>query len=159
MDQPIKKRESYKDVVLMDRTFRVKKFDAWTGSYIAYQLINLALPPMLQGLLSKIGMPLAAPELSKGRVMAKQEFIDLQKDCLAVCSEVVTVEGKSAPVINPVMNENGSFRSIGLEDNAGVVLALTAWVLMFNVESFFTDGPWAELVANFLDTSPPDAQT
>lgn len=163
MDQPVKKRENFKDIELDGRKYRIKKFDAWTGSYIAYQLINLALPPMLKGLLTNMGMPLAAsedilPNESPGRVMSKKEFISLQKDCLEVCYEVIEVEG-GKPQINPVMNENGSFRSIGLEDNAGMVLALTAWALLFNIEGFFVDGPWAGLVAGFLDTPPPDAQT
>jgi hypothetical protein len=40
----IEKRPNFKDVKVNGRNFRVKKFDALTGSYIAYRLMAEALP-------------------------------------------------------------------------------------------------------------------
>jgi hypothetical protein len=147
----VEKRETFKVVEISGRKFRIEKFDALTGSYLAYQLLNIALPPMLGGLLAKSGIPVGGSR-SAGRVMSKQEFFDFQRDCLAACFEVLPAGNM------PVITENG-FGVIGLEQDLPTVLMLTVHALLFNVQSFFEDGPWAGLLAEMSGISQPDAST
>jgi hypothetical protein len=149
--EKVEKRETFKIVEMGERKFRIEKFDALTGSYLAYQLLNLALPPMLGGLLAKSGIPVGGGG-SQGRIMSKQEFLDFQKDCLAACFEVLPAGNM------PVITENG-FGVIGLEQDLSTVVMLTVHVLLFNVQSFFEEGPWAGLLAEMSSISPPDAPT
>jgi hypothetical protein len=145
--EKVEKRETFKVVEMGGRKFRIEKFDALTGSYIAYTLLNLALPPMLGKQLAGSGIPVGGS--SEGRMMSKQEFFEFQKDCLGACYEVL--DGNTPPV----MTENG-FGVIGLEKDLSTVLMLTVHVLLFNVLSFFEDGLWAGLLAELPSIPQPD---
>jgi hypothetical protein len=136
----VKKRETFKDIELSGRKSRIRKFDALTGSYMAYQLLNLALPPMIGSMLAKTGIPLGTSKES--RIMTKQEFTTFQKDCLSVCFE--RLNAREAPVIDA----NGNWGVIDVEDDLNTALMLTIYVLAFNVESFFGEGPWKGLEPN-----------
>jgi hypothetical protein len=136
--EEVKKHETFKDVTIAGRNWRVKKFDALTGSYIAYTLLNLALPPMFAKMLAG-SIPLVS-DTPSGRMMTKQEFMDFQKDCLKICFEVLPA-GEA-----PVIDDNGNWGIDGIENDLATVLTLTVHVLGFNVASFFGEGPWAALV-------------
>ena len=151
MEQNVNKRETFRNIELNGRKWRVEKFDALTGSYLAYQLINLALPPMIGKLLANSGIPVGGDH--SGRVMSKQEFMEFQKDCLRVCFEILPA--RNAPVIA----ENDNWGVEELEKDLSTVLMLTVHVLIFNVQSFFEEGPWKGLGAELTDSSQPDAQT
>jgi hypothetical protein len=141
----VKKRETYKDIKLSNRDWRIRKFDALTGSYMAYQLLNLALPPMIGKMLANTGIPLNTEK--DGRMMTKQEFTAFQKDCLSVCFE--NLKAREAPVIDT----NGNWGVADLENDLNTVLMLTIYVLAFNVESFFGEGPLKGLEQSLSDTS------
>jgi hypothetical protein len=155
--EKVEKRETFKIVEMGERKFRIEKFDALTGSYIAYQLLNLALPPMLGGLLAKFEIPLAVAGESQGRMMSKQEFFEFQKDCLKACFEVLP--GAKPGADAPVMRDDRTYGVIGLEQDTATVLMLTAHVLLFNVQSFFEDGPWTGLITDLQTLMPSDAPT
>jgi len=120
------KRILYKTFEFEDRKWRIGKFDAMTGSYIAYKLMAEAVP---FGLAAKLDIPVN----KDAKTMSKTDFIDLQKDCLLVCSEFLP----AGPI--PVLNENGTFGVEGLENDAKTVLA-------FNVSDFFTESLLTSLV-------------
>jgi len=120
----INKRETFKEVTLDGRKFRIQKFDALTGSYVAYRLMAESLP---FGMGAEVGIPQAG----EMRLMSKKDFKELQLDCLMVCFE-------SLPAgYTCIVNENGSFGVPDLENDTKTILTLTIHALMFNVSSFF----------------------
>ena len=121
------KRETTKDVELAGRKWRIKKFDALTGSYIAYKLLSQMLPG---------GMDKQLGNMPEGRaVMSKEDFVALQKDCLSVVQELKPAGNTELPVA--VILSNGKWGVEGLEDDTVTVLSLTIHALVFNVAGFF----------------------
>jgi hypothetical protein len=143
--QNIEKRQDFKDIILDNRTFRIRKFDALTGSYIAYKLMSEALPMGL-------GKGLGIPEPKESKTMSKADFIDTQKDCLKVCFEVLPA-GEVC-----IMNENGTFGVLGLERDTKNVLALTAHSLMFNISGFFGEDLLGSITKGLQTISQQDAK-
>jgi hypothetical protein len=142
----IEKRPKLKDVKVNGRDFRVKKFDALTGSYIAYRLMAEALP-------MGIGRAVGIPENASSKAMSKQDFIEIQKDCLRVCFEILPA-GEIC-----IMGENGQFAVSGLEDDASTVLALTVHSIMHNISGFFGEGLLDSITKGMSNISQRDART
>lgn len=121
-------REDFKAVEISGRKWKIKKFDALTGSYVAYQLLMQALP--MSGLSSVLGgLPKDRP------LMAREDFLALQRDCLGLCFEMTTLNG--VPVDMPALMQDGRWAVDGLEHDTATVMALTVHALSFNVSSFF----------------------
>lgn len=135
------KRETSKVVELSGRKFKIEKFDALTGSYIAFILMQKFLP---MGMEEKAGMS----NMPDGRkLMSKEEFVGLQKDCLGVVSEVLPA--RSAPI----MNENGTWGVADIERDTKLVMLLTIHALTFNISGFFDEQGLMELKASLADIS------
>lgn len=141
----MEKREIYKNFEFGGRSWRIGKFDAMTGSYIAYKLMGEMLP---MGIRIE-GVP-AAPKGSP--TMSKADFIDLQKDCLKVCAEMLP----AGPA--EVMAENGSWGVEDIENNAKLALALTMQALVWNVTDFFDASLLQALAAGFVSLKPSDVK-
>ena len=139
-------RETFKDVEIGKRNFRISKFDALTGSYIAYTLMTEALP---MGLNTKAGIPLSR----EMKLMSKQDFKELQISCLNVCEE------KLPAGLQPIFDESGRWAVIGIEHDTAIVLTLTIQALMFNVKSFFDESLLTSLSEAFSTMSLPPLQT
>ena len=137
-------RVTFKDEKIKDREFRIYKFDALTGSYIAYTLMAEALP---MGLHEKMGIPAPQGDIKK---MSREDFKALQMDCLKVCSE------KLPAGIQPIFDEGGKWAVVGLETDTATVLALTIHALMFNVKSFFDESLLTSLSGAMSDMSLQD---
>ena len=155
----MEKREISKDVEIGGRKFRISKFDALTGSYIAYKVMTQMLP-MLSGLQGSPDDPGKVSAVISGLMqgkasMSKADFIDLQRDCLSVCSEVKMVGSQEAPV--RILLENGSWGVEGLENDVSTVLMLTVHALFFNLQSFFDVGALEQMRTAFPVSSPPSA--
>lgn len=121
-------REEFKAVEISGRKWKIKKFDALTGSYVAYQLLMQALP--MSGLSSVLGgLPKDRP------LMPREDFLALQRDCLGLCFEMTALNG--VPVDMPVLMQDGRWAVDGLEHDTATVMALTVQALSFNVSSFF----------------------
>ena len=117
------KRELYKVVTIDDREFRIGKFDAMTGSYIAYKLVGETLP---------MGIKIEGIQAFKdAKVMSKADFMDLQADCLKVCDELLP----AGPA--EVMAANGTWGVEDIKNNVKLALALTVHALVWNVMDFF----------------------
>jgi hypothetical protein len=141
----MKKRELYKVFEFDERQFRIGKFDAMTGSYIAYKLMGEMIPMGI-----KIeGIP-TAPQGSP--VMSKADFIELQRDCLKVCAELLP----AGPA--DVMNENGSWGIDDIENNAKLALTLTVQALTWNITDFFDVNLLQSLATGISDLSLLDAK-
>lgn len=137
------KKETFKDVEVGGRKWRIGKFDALTGSYILYQVMSGVLPMGIETQMTGMGLP-------KGRgMMSKEDFISLQKECLGVCYELVTVGANNNPV--PVILSNGAWGVEGINDDLNIVIALTVHSLLFNLISFFDESALKELTESFRD--------
>lgn len=125
------KREKFKDVEIEGRKFRINRFDALTGSYIASLLLMQILP-------MGMGKQLGLDNLTEGSLMKKETFIELQKDCLKVCQELTNVGNVETPMF--VMLPDGRWGVEGLQDETTIVLPLAIQTLVFNLSDFFQDG-------------------
>lgn len=127
------KRETQKIVELVGRKWVVKKFDALTGSYIAYKLLSQLLPSGLDSLVR-------GQESPKLPVMSKEEFTELQLSALQVCYE------KLQSGLVPVIGDNGGWGVVDIEDNASLVIGLTIHSLIFNLTGFFEGNALKDLM-------------
>lgn len=122
----IKKRETAKLVDIDDRTFRISKFDPLLGNYILLQLVQFILP---FGLSEKIGVPDALTSNVNQSVMNKAQFLELQRDILSVCEEVLPA-GET-----PVVREDGTYGIIGFTSTIAIRLLIAS--ITFNFSDFF----------------------
>ena len=144
--EPVNKREIYKSFEFGGRKWRIGKFDAMTGSYVAYKLMAEVLP-------MGIGQMAGIPKPTNGKTMSKVDFMDLQRDCLLVCAEALP----AGPT--PIMNANGTFGVVGLEHDAPTVLALTVQALAWNLTSFFDESLLDSLFGAMQNLFPHVAKT
>jgi len=112
-----------------DVTYRIGRFPARVGSFIALQLSTKVLPALAGGSIALQGMP-----MPQGAPMTEAEFYAIQNHCLGVCS-VLNDKG----VASPVMMADGRL-DLKLEYDFPTVMALTIHALKFNVEPFFSEG-------------------
>lgn len=144
------KRETRKIVEIQGRKFEIRSFDAFTGSYIAFTLMEKMLP---MGMEAKVMNAVkadggdAAVSLPSRAIMSKADFIAFQRDVLSVVGEVLP--GRTAPIIN----ENGSWGVEDIADNAMLVIMLTIHALVFNIAGFFGGDGLMELKAGLQDLS------
>jgi hypothetical protein len=122
-------RETFKDVDVRGRKFRINKFDALTGSYVIYTVLTQVLP---MGMGKKVA---GLEESSNLPAMTKEKFRELQMDCLRVCSEIKPAGNSIVPV--PVLMADGRWGIEDLENDSTMVMALTIQALGYNVQSFF----------------------
>jgi Phage tail assembly chaperone protein, TAC len=151
----MEKRTTFKDIELNGKKYRINKFDALTGSFISYMLMQQLLPSLLKSDGVK-------PEDVIGGAlfkMDKESFTRIQKDCLSVCHEI-HVHGKvDVPVA--VILQSGEWGVKDLEHDTVTVMALTIHALIFNLQSFFVEGSMNGLMESFkglgLSLSVPKA--
>lgn len=138
------KRELYKVFTFEDRQWRIGKFPAKTGSYIAYKLMGEILPMGIN--IEGVSAPAGSPTMSKA------DFYDLQDDCLKVCAELLP----AGPA--PVMNGDGTWGVEGIENNAKLALTLTIQALTWNIADFFDADLLQALAAGFTNLIPSTAK-
>lgn len=146
------KRETKKIVELQGRKFEIRAFDAFTGSYIAFTLMEKMLPMGVEDKVAKTlqaeGKDVDTMIPTNRALMSKGEFMAFQRDCLSVVGEVLPARTA------PILNANGSWGVDDIENNTMLVLLLTIHALVFNVASFFTDGGLKELQSSLRDLLP-----
>ncbi|NRS20589.1 hypothetical protein HP398_29660 [Brevibacillus sp. HB1.4B] len=142
----------HKDVQIGERTFRIKKFPARTGSFVLIKVTKI-LAPLFAGIkmnnakslegvnVDDINISGAIEQLSN---ISEQDFNYLQEQALKVCFELLP----AGPA--PVMNENGMFGVQDMEDDTATVMALMVHALAFNVTSFFQGSGLQGLVAGLV---------
>ena len=141
------KRETSKIVEVSGRKFKIEKFDALTGSYIAFILMQKFLPMDLESQAGIANMP------KDREMLSKQEFISLQKDCLSVVSEVLPARTA------PLLNDNGTWGVTDVERDAKLIMILTIHSLTFNIAGFFDEQGLSELKASLADITPVTSPT
>lgn len=146
------KRVTKKTVELQGRTFEIRSFDALTGSYIAFTLMEKMLPMGMEDKVKKTlrgeGKDIDALPTGNRAIMSKGEFMAFQKDCLSVVGEVLPARTA------PILNANGSWGVDDIADNTMLVLMLTIHALAFNIAGFFGEGGLSELMSGLKDLMP-----
>lgn len=148
-------RAEFKEFEVGERKFQVKRFDALTGSYIAFTLFVKILPVIMGNKDKFLGTK--TPDASADSFaemlpstlfkMSREDFTALQKDCLKVCYEVLPAG------LTPVIGANGRWGIIGVDTDTGLILRLTIEALLFNLLGFFNDGGLSSLVTSLNSTS------
>lgn len=148
-------RSEFKEFEVGERKFQVKRFDALTGSYIAFTLFEKILPVIMGNKDKFLGTK--TPDASADSFaemlpstlfkMSREDFTALQKDCLKVCYEVLPAG------LTPVIGANGRWGIIGVDTDTGLILRLTIEALLFNLLGFFNDGSLSSLVTSLNSTS------
>ncbi|RKN75000.1 phage tail assembly chaperone [Paenibacillus ginsengarvi] len=147
----------HQDVEINGRKFRVKKFDAMTGSFMLFKVTGL-LAPLFGGVdLTKLTDEASAASflktvnissmLSGLGELSEKDFSYVQEKCLQVCEELLP----AGPA--QVLNKQGAFGVMDLEDDTITVLALTAHTLIFNLKGFFQGSPLASFLGGLKGTS------
>lgn len=142
-------RETQRIVKISGRTWKIEKFDALTGSYIAVKMISR---------LSHIAVGIASGNLSDPSIIAigiseavgslqKSEFFEIQNECLNVVKEIQKVGDKD--VENPLRLPDGRWSVSDLESNVLLIMALVTHVLIFNLTPFFDGNTLKELKDSF----------
>ncbi|EJP32245.1 hypothetical protein HMPREF1147_1338 [Selenomonas sp. FOBRC9] len=151
------KRQIKKVVELQGRKFEIRSFDAFTGSYIAFTLMEKMLPMGMEAKMMNAvqadGGDTSALPMPNRALMSKAEFIAFQKDVLSVVGEVLP--GRTAPLLN----ENGSWGVEDVADNAMLVIMLTIHALVFNISGFFSGDGLTALQAGLRDLNFAPTET
>lgn len=133
-------RENSKIIELQGRKFEIKKFDAFTGGYIIFQLFEKFMPMGLENKIPLQNDKTMNEMLPQNRTgMTKAEFISFMKDCLSAAGEVLPA--RTAPIVN----ENGTWGIMDIKDNTLLAVLLVIHVLTFNVADFFSASGLKEL--------------
>lgn len=154
------KREDFKIVELAERRFKIGRFDALTGSYIAVKLVSKLSNVFMAITTGQVtDMNFAALAVAQQIAdMSKIEFIELQLECLRVIKEIQNIDGKAEADL-PVLASSGSFAVPGLNEDMITVLALVTHTVIFNLTPFFVGNALTSTIQTFKDLSLFDAKT
>lgn len=133
----ISKRETAKLIDINDRTFKIVKFDPLIGNYILLQLIQFILP---FGISDKVGIPEKLTSGISRVAMGKNDFLELQRDILSVCSEVLPA-GET-----PAVREDGSYGIIDFTSQIAIQLLIAS--VAFNFSDFFDGNDLTSILDN-----------
>lgn len=112
-------RETFKDIELFERKWRIGKVDALTGSNILRKFLGSGA----QNAQQFVG------------TLTDEEFSSIQKGCLKSCYEIKTVGTQDMPM--PIVMVDGRWGVEGLENDTGMVFVMTVAALTYNLSSFF----------------------
>jgi len=130
-------RETSRIVEISGRRWKIGKFDPLTGNYILLKLFS-RLSHVAMGVLSGAVSDNAVVAVSIANEigsLSKQEIVEIQAECLAVCAELTTVSEKD--IERPIRLPDGRWAVSGIEDDALLVITLVGHVLLFNLSGFF----------------------
>ena len=133
----ISKRQNSKLIDINERTFKINKFDPLMGNYILLQLVQFVLP---FGISDKVGLPDALLNSVSRVGMSKKDFLELQRDILSVCSEVLPAGDA------PVVREDGTYGIIDF--NSQIAMQLLIVTITFNYSDFFGENGLSSLLDN-----------
>lgn len=141
-----KKRVVEDELQIDGRTFRLRSFDPLLGNYILTKLLTTVLPMGLGGVISKAAGTEAIPQdTAKATEMSKRDFLELQRDILSHCDEMLA----AGPA--PVIRENGTYGVSGLTMKITIQLLIAC--IAFNFNDFFEESQ------SMLEDILPDLQS
>lgn len=163
--------KKYKEVTIKGRKFLISKFDARTGSYMMVKLTGLIAP-----LFKNLDLKKLDAEKIKGiekptdidtdllnmldisgfiggiSRLPEEDFRYIQDNCLKACSEMLPAG--PAKVVNP----DGTYGVLDIEDDIATIMALTVHALTFNITGFFGEDLLRSVLPNSLDLFQQDAK-
>ena len=152
-------RKKERIVELNNRKWKISKFDALTGNYIALKMIS-----RLSGVVAGIAAGELADPIIIGLAITqnlgtlpKQEFLQIQEECISCVKEIQEVNGTAIDVL--VRTPEGLWGVPDLEEEPLLILGLVSHVLVFNLMDFFSADALKELGKSFQGLIPLDALT
>jgi hypothetical protein len=143
MDEP----EQYKVFELSGRNWRVGKFSAMRGLFIAKELMSELLPNL------GISLPLPVPVSPNAKAMGEEEFTALARKILSACEQQLPAGW------TPIFDALGNFAVIGLEHDMVTTVGLIGHVLQHNFQGFMNAGGWGGVAQSLGIGSPSTAPT
>ena len=142
-------REKERIITLAGRRWKIEKFDALTGSYIAMKLgsklANIAVGVFAGNLRDPAIIAMSvANEIGS---LTKQEFNDVQAECLHVVKEMIQTGNQDIP--NPIRLPDGKWGVEGLEYDGLLVMGLVSHALLFNLSGFTDAAALKDLKESF----------
>jgi hypothetical protein len=135
------KRETSKDLEFSGKRWRLKKFDALTGSNIFRKFIASKSNEPQQFLAS----------------LSDEDFKSIQVACLQSCFELKNVDGMEVAI--PVMLPDGArFGVEGVSEDQGLVFMLTTMQVAYNISGFFDESAlkdYKKVTEEFLGVNAP----
>jgi|GEM_PF-6062904 hypothetical protein len=151
------KREIFKDVTIGEKAYRLGRFSPLMGGYMLYKLMTGLVGPILP----MINLPASvkqfiSPAGASSVKLSKEDFLELERDCLSVVSAAQDIKGTVIYV--PVLRDDGSWNVQDLEDDTKSVLLLLGQVMGWNLQGFFSEAALKD-AAEKAGLILPDAQT
>lgn len=145
----ISKRKTNDTIEIDGRTFMLEAFDPLLGNYILVKLLTFTLPFGLSG---AVGEKLNSDEIknSQNPTLSKNDFMELQKDILSCCYEILP-SGKTK-----IINENGSYGIIN--PTMKIFFQLIIASLAFNFSDFFGEGGLTDTLGGLTDSFQPNTK-
>ena len=152
-------RETQRIITISGRRWKITKFDALTGGYIALKLLSK---------LSHIAVGVFSGNLTDQAIIAmsiaeeigsltKKELAEIQGECLYVVKELMEVGGKELEL--PIRLPDGKWGVEGVEYDGLLVMTLVAHVLVFNLTNFFDAAALKESKDSFAGLIKLNTQT
>ncbi|EHN17022.1 phage tail assembly chaperone [Clostridium sporogenes] len=132
--------ETYKDIEINERKFRLNKMDARTGSYMLFKLMKI-LTPIFKNIKVDDTEDISLDDINLTDLMSsifdlpEDEFRYIQDNCLKVVEEILP----AGPA--KVLDKYGNFSVLNIEFDTGLLMNLTIQSLIFNVKGFFGGSP------------------
>lgn len=148
MEQPV----LFKDIEINGRTFRLKKLDARTGSYMLFKLVKI-LTPIFKGIKfedvkKNIKEDVKEDDINITELMSsifdlpENEFRYIQDNCLRVVEELLPAGPAN------VLDNYGNYGILNIEFDTMLLMNLTVQSLIFNVSGFFEGSPLTSMLKN-----------
>ncbi|KKQ88301.1 MAG: hypothetical protein UT13_C0002G0010 [Candidatus Pacebacteria bacterium GW2011_GWF2_38_9] len=118
------KRQTFKDIEMEGRKFRIKEFTPDVGSYWAFKFFGSSFSVSED-------KEKAEKRIQEFFKMPRNEYKELQNDCLKSCFEILPA-GET-----PIVNNEGNFSVVNL--SPAIVLNLVMTTFQFNLEPFFVE--------------------
>ncbi len=154
-------RQTFKEIVLSGRSFRIEQMSAMLGVTVAAKIVPHVSHIIMGIMAGEVTDPtvIFMSIVSQIGAFTKAELLELQGDALAVVKEIKDVAG--TPTAFPVRRANGQWESENLENDLMTVLALTTHSILWTLAPFFEDGglKLKEMAATFQGLLPQGAKT
>lgn len=147
-------RELNKVVSVNGKNYQIGRFSAMVGSYVCMKImgkISGIAVAIMDGKVTNPAVIASAVSEEIGQ-MSKQEFIEIQSECLRVCFELLDVGGSATPM--PLVTAGGEFASPELATDAVTCMLLTVHALVFNLSPFFDENTLKGVIESFPALKP-----
>jgi hypothetical protein len=161
-------RETSRIVTISGRRWKITKFDALTGSFMATKLaskLSGAISGVISGRLDiskkEDQAVIAMSLIQEIGSLSKDEFFEISANALHVVSEVVEVKGQDQSqgkdIDNPVRLPDGRWGVADVENDPLLVMGLVSHALLFNLAGFFVEDALKDLGNSFKGLIPSNA--